>query len=431
MSDMSRVSILHIDADSFFASVEQAIHPEYRGKPVVTGRERGIASAMSYEAKAHGVTRGMPVGEVRRVCPQAIIVASDYETYSIFSRRMFEIVRRYTPTVEEYSIDECFADLSHAYDRACMHSRAVAVAIKRDLEVELGVPFSLGCGSTKVRAKVASKQAKPGGLVCIANGCEAKYFVSYPVDDIWGIGPQTALYLRQHGVETAGDLMVQHHAWVYEHLSKPYREIWHELQGVMVYPVDPYAERAYQSVRKTKTFTPPSSDHTFLFSQLSYNVENACIKLRRHGLRAHEATVLLKTQEFHTQRRRVELPVDTASPAEIVRAVEPAFEAVWKEGVLYRATGIVLHELTQTNIKQEDLFGEREQCYEKEKLYRTIDAVDGRYGKHTVFLGSSFQVARRGWHAGDRGGRAWRTRNTLPGESARKRLSIPYLGEVT
>lgn len=104
-------AILHIDGDSFFASCEVAKNPTLRGKPVITGKERGIVSAATYEAKARGVTRGMRLSEVRTVCPDAIILPSDYETYSIFSYRMYEIVRRYTPAVEEYSIDECFADL--------------------------------------------------------------------------------------------------------------------------------------------------------------------------------------------------------------------------------------------------------------------------------------------------------------------------------
>src|SRR3990167_814539 len=105
-------AILHVDGDSFFASCEIARNPKLRGKPVITGRERGIVSAMTYGVKARGVKRGMILSEARKICPDAVILPSDYETYSLFSERMYEIVRRYTPTVEEYSIDECFADLT-------------------------------------------------------------------------------------------------------------------------------------------------------------------------------------------------------------------------------------------------------------------------------------------------------------------------------
>jgi len=105
-------AIMHVDADAFFASCEQAANPKLRGKPVVTGKERGIASAVSYEAKARGVRRGMTIRDVKAICPEAIHLPSDYETYSLFSQRMFAIMRRYTPAVEEYSIDEAFCDLT-------------------------------------------------------------------------------------------------------------------------------------------------------------------------------------------------------------------------------------------------------------------------------------------------------------------------------
>ncbi|MCB1813923.1 MAG: hypothetical protein KDK04_19730 [Candidatus Competibacteraceae bacterium] len=105
-------AILHIDADAFFASCEQANNPSLRGKPVVTGKERGIASAVSYEAKALGIKRGMRIREIKKICPDAIHLPSDYETYSLYSQRVFAIVRRYTDRVEEYSIDECFAELT-------------------------------------------------------------------------------------------------------------------------------------------------------------------------------------------------------------------------------------------------------------------------------------------------------------------------------
>jgi nucleotidyltransferase/DNA polymerase involved in DNA repair len=105
-------AIVHIDGDAFFASCEQSRRPKLQGRPVVTGKERNIAASMSYEAKAAGVTRGMPLAEIRKICPDAVILPSDYETYSLLSKRFFAIVQRYTPDVEDYSIDECFADLT-------------------------------------------------------------------------------------------------------------------------------------------------------------------------------------------------------------------------------------------------------------------------------------------------------------------------------
>src|SRR6185437_16311598 len=142
-------AILHIDGDSFFASCEVAKDPSLRGKPVITGKERGIVSAATYEAKARGVKRGMMLADVKKICPDAIILPSDYETYSLFSQRMYAIVRRYTPEVEEYSIDECFADLTGMRRVNRMPYAAMAEAIKRELDHELGMTFSIGLSATK------------------------------------------------------------------------------------------------------------------------------------------------------------------------------------------------------------------------------------------------------------------------------------------
>src|SRR5215468_2815392 len=137
-------AILHIDGDAFFASCEQARRPKLQGQPVVTGKERGIAASMSYEAKARGVTRGMRIAEIRKICPDAVLLPSDYETYSLLSKRFYAIVRRFTSDVEEYSIDELFADIT-GYRRAYRASyEQIAARIKQDLDRELGFTFSVG-----------------------------------------------------------------------------------------------------------------------------------------------------------------------------------------------------------------------------------------------------------------------------------------------
>src|SRR5262245_19997609 len=150
-------AILHIDGDAFFASCEQARDPRLQGKPVVTGKERGIAASMSYEAKVYGITRGMRLSEIKRLCPDVILLPSDYETYSVLSKNFFTLVRRYTPDVEEYSIDECFADLTVLRRPLRMSYSNMAEAIKQDLDTSLGFTFSVGLAPNKVLAKIGSK----------------------------------------------------------------------------------------------------------------------------------------------------------------------------------------------------------------------------------------------------------------------------------
>src|SRR5665213_2550357 len=228
-------AIVHVDGDSFFASCEIAKDPRLQGKPVITGKERGIVSAMTYDVKARGVTRGMILSEARRICPDAIILASDYETYSLFSERMYEIVRRYSPMVEEYSIDECFADLTGLRRTLHMNYPQIAAAIKKDLQRELGITFSLGLSATKVLAKLGSKWKKPDGLTCIPLRDASMYLEKTLASDIWGIGPNTAAYLEKFGVRTAFDFAQKSEEWISQMVSKPYLELWRELNGEAAY----------------------------------------------------------------------------------------------------------------------------------------------------------------------------------------------------
>ena len=251
-------AILHLDADAFFASCEQAIHPELKGRPVITGKERGIVSAASYEAKAKGVKRGMRLFEVKKACPDAIIVPSDYETYSLFSVRMFEILRRFSPNVEEYSIDEAFVDITGM--RRSFHGSygTIAGKMQEAVEKELGITASIGVSLTKVLAKIGSKHKKPNGLTLIPGREIHLYLEKLPVEKIWGIGPNTSEFLGKFGIKTALEFARKDERFIQKHLSKPYQEIWHKLNRRSVYPVITESKSSYQSISKTKTFTPPS-----------------------------------------------------------------------------------------------------------------------------------------------------------------------------
>src|SRR5262245_18047542 len=156
-------AILHIDGDAFFASCEQSRRPKLQGRPVVIGKERGIVASMSYEAKARWFTRGMRLADIRKVCPEAVILPSDYETYSLLSKRFFAIVRRYTPDVAEYSIDECFADLTGLRRPLRMSYLTIAERMKKELEAELGFTFSVGLAQTPPTPCLPQCALKPNG----------------------------------------------------------------------------------------------------------------------------------------------------------------------------------------------------------------------------------------------------------------------------
>lgn len=423
-------AIMHIDGDAFFASCEVASHPELRGKPVVTGKERGIASAMTYEAKRMGVTRGMSIREIRKVCPQAIILPSDYETYSLYSKRMYEIVRRYTRAVEEYSIDECFADLTGMRIVHRMPYPDIAKRIKADLEKELGMTFSIGLAPNKVLAKVASKWKKPDGLTVLPGRLIETFLRDLPTEKIWGIGPNTSQFLAKQGVFTAMQFVNRPTEWVIANLAKPYQEIWRELRGEFVYPLSLEEKHDYSSISKTRTFTPPSKDSEYVFSQLSKNIENACIKARRHFLVSSDVSFFLKTQDFHYQGVEIKLTRATALPYEIVSVAREQFSKIFRANTLYRATGVVLSKLVKRNDDQLDLFGKVLCAQEVSSIYSESDKISKKYGKHTIFLGSSLLAMKEKSHAGERGDVARRSRELFKGETARRRIAIPYLGEV-
>lgn len=424
-------AILHVDGDCFFASCEIARDPRLRGKPVITGKERGIVSACTYDVKARGVKRGMILSEARKLVPEAVILPSDYETYSLFSERMYAIVRRYTPVVEEYSIDECFADLTGLRRSLRMSYPNMAVRIKGDLERELGMTFSIGLSASKVLAKVASKWQKPDGLTVIPLSGAEKYLGKWASHDVWGIGHNTAAYLAKFGIRTALDFAKRDEAWVRAHLSKPFQEIWRELHGEVVFELTTEKKTTYQSISKTKTFTPPSSDPRFVFSQLSKNIENACIKARRWHLASPEAFFFLKTQDFKYHGCELKLSHATGAPQDILVAVSEYFPRVFRRGTLYRTTGITLMKLQDAAAIQLDLFGRAKKTEGLLRIFESIDELSAKYGKHVVFLGSSFQAMQFGSHLGTRGDTPLRTKELFKGETPRRRLAIPMLGEVS
>jgi len=423
-------AILHVDGDAFFASCEVAKNPSLRGKPVVTGKERGIASSMTYEAKARGVTRAMRLSEIKKICPDVIILPSDYETYSLYSERMYEIVRRYTNAVEEYSIDECFADLTGMRRPNRMSYEEMAIRIKHDLDTELGMTFSVGLAMNKVTAKIASKWKKPSGLTIIPGRNLHLYLSKWPIGKIWGIGANTENYLTKQGIRTSLDFAVKSPEWVKAHLSKPFQEIHRELNGASVYPLTLGEKHDYASISKTRTFTPPSKDKSFVFSQLSKNIENACIKLRRHHLFTKRFAFFLKTQDFHHHALELRLSEGICVPEKIIESVREVWNTIYRDDIHYRATGVILMELSHEHVSTIDMFGQSRILEDVRKIHEAVDLLSDRYGKHSVFLGSSFRAMNDAAHRGPRAETSERRKNLLRGETKRKRIGIPFLGKV-
>ena len=187
----------------------------------------------------------------------------------------------------------------------------------------------------------------------------------------------------------------------------------------------------YHTIQKVKTFTPPSGNRGLVFAQLAKNLENACVKLRKHQLATERVLIFLRSQDFHDTGREIDLSRPTSFPNDILRVVSPAFEDLCASGTRYRATGVILSKLSEAYYGQLDLFGEVIRLQRLSHLYESVDTLREKYGKHTVFLGASFLAHTQAQHDGARGQLPERQRDLLPGETARKRLGIPmFMGEV-
>ncbi len=418
-------AIIHIDGDAFFTSCEEAIHPELRGKPLITGGERGIVACASYAAKRIGIKRGVPLHEARKIFPSLIILPSDYETYSLFSRRMFAIMRRFTPDVEEYSIDEAFSDITGM--RRALHSsyEGIALQMKETIERELGITVSVGLSITKVLAKVASKYQKPEGMTVIKGRNIAQYLNDLPVGKIWGIGPATTNYLAKLGIRTALAFAQLPEKTVRAKFTKPGVEIWQELRGESVYPVTSEEKSSYASISKTKTFAPPTSDANYLFAQLMRNMESVCIKARRYTLASRKIAVFLKKQNFETVARETALSRPCSCPLEFSDVVRDLFNACYHPCGLYRATGVILLDLVADSNLQYTLFDNSVQAEKIKDLYGVADELGQKFGKHTVHLGSSHLIEKLG--KGRRGLPTIREQTQLHGETRRRHLALPLL----
>ncbi len=420
-------AILHVDVDAFFVSCEQAINPELKGRPVITGKERGIVSAASYEAKTKGIKRAMRLFEAKKVCPDVVTLPSDYETYSLFSVRLFEILRSFSPDVEEYSIDEAFVDLTGLRRKFHGSYRHIAEKIRRTVERELDITVSVGVSLTKVLAKIASKHEKPNGLTVIAGKDIHRYLADLPVQKVWGIGANTTAFLKKLGINSALEYAKKDERFIKKHLSKPYVEIWNELNGRSVYPVVIESKDDYKSISKFKTFTPPSDDETFIYAQLSKNLENACIKARRYSLAASKLVVILRQQDFRNIVIKLKLSRPSAYPAELFDILRKCFSRVYRSKTLYRSTGVVLSGLESAQRFQYSLFDDVLKIEKFSRIYNVVDEISKKFGKHSLCHASSLPTKLQTQHEGERGDIPRRKKELFMGENKRQRLGLPLL----
>jgi DNA polymerase-4 len=375
----ARVSepILHVDLDAFYASVEVLKDPSLAGKPVVVGGAgtRGVVMSASYEARAYGIRNAMPAVRARRMCPDAVFVPPDFESYQAHSNRFREILLAITPAVEPISLDEAFLDVSGAY-LLFGAPAAIAEKVRRDVRDGIGIACSVGVGPTKLIAKLASRDAKPDGLVAIASADVDTFLTPLPVRALWGVGEKTAELLSRLGVRTVGDLgrtppavlgrlVGDHHATNLNELARGV-----DPRGVVAY-------EAPKSVSHEETFDRDLDDHRELLREILALTQKVGARLREDGYRARTVTLKVRLANFTTltRSRTTDPPTDVAADlyhhaSEMFRALPGARRRVRLLGVA--ATGLVPAGEQQLALLRGERWSEVE---------RAVDRIDRRFGR--------------------------------------------------
>lgn len=313
-------TILHLDLDAFYASVEQLDDPSLRGRPVIVGgtSDRGVVCAASYEARRFGVRSAMPTARARRLCPQAVFLRPRFDRYGELSDRIFDVYRRYTPLVEPLSLDEAFLDVSASRS---LHGDgpAIARAIRAAVRAEAGLTVSAGVAEVKMAAKIATDFGKPDGLTVVPTGGVAAFLAPLPIGRLWGVGEVTEAALRRLGVATIGDLARLPEAALASVIGAERAHGLRELAGGRDdREVSP--DEGLKSVGGEETFDADVRGEEALARCLLAQAARVGRRLRAHGLRGRVVTLKVKYADFTLVTRRATLPAPTDDDRAIYRA---------------------------------------------------------------------------------------------------------------
>jgi len=386
-SALAQTSILHVDMDAFFVSVELLERPELRGKPVVVGGrpdQRGVVSAASYEARKYGIHSAMPLRTAGRLCPHAVFLDGHHDKYSEWSDRVAAILAKFSPIVEMVSIDEAYLDLAGT-ER--LHGPPLAAADKllRTITQATGLPCSAGLATTRLVAKVASDQAKPRGLVWVAPGREERFLAPLPVRKIPGIGEVTERALRAMGIETVEQIA----ALPQEKLETVFGQwgtaLYRKARGGDSYEFVIDAEP--RSISHNHTFGEDTEDSNALCAMLSHLSQKASKRLREAGLATRTLSLTIRYAGFETHTRSKTLTEPTRLDADIFAAFQELFRVHRDLRRKIRLLGVSLSGLTHGN-EQLDLL-EAERRAKLEKLTSAADRLRDRFGFNKVQFGGS------------------------------------------
>jgi DNA polymerase-4 len=374
--------IIHVDLDAFFASVEELLNPELRGKPIIVGgdpRSRGVVSSASYAARAYGVRSAMPVARALRLCSQAVLVPPRHGEYGKRSRAVMEVLEQITPLVEQVSIDEAFLDVTGCEG---LFGPVIEIGrlIQRRISEEQHLPASLGIAASKLVAKIACDAGKPRGLVMVQPGEEQVFLAPLAIEKLWGVGKVMGARLRAHGVRTICDLLT----WPEERLVQAFGQLGRGLylgtRGIDLSPVRVSHER--RSISQERTFARDVGDGAVFQRLLLQMSEDLASSLRGHHMVAQTVRIKLRYPDFSTITRQTTLPRPADQADLILAAARELLARNWREGQLLRLVGVAVSGLLDGGGYQLSLF---EQIDRRQiRLDQALDEIRVRYGSRAI-----------------------------------------------
>jgi DNA polymerase-4 len=321
--------IIHVDLDAFFTSVEELLDPSLKGKPIIVGADpklRGVVATASYAARRYGVHSAMPSRTAGRLCPLGIFLPVRKEVYQEYSQKVMAIFRGYSPLVEKVSIDEAFLDVTQK-NAPFSHALDIGHDIQDRIRSQIGLPCSVGIGTNKLVAKIASDLRKPQGFVAVPPGQERKFLAPLPVGRLWGVGPRTESFLKSMGIRTIGDLS-QVSSEKLSFLGKRGAILWRQSQGLDEREVE--VQRPIKSVGREHTFNEDTEDQKEVEATLTSLVLSVSDELSRLGFKGRTITLKLRYPDFTTHTFSKTQHEATSSKETIQEQILWLFHSHWE-----------------------------------------------------------------------------------------------------
>ena len=370
-------SILHLDLDTFFVSVERLMDSRLSGKPIIIGGtgDRGVVAACSYETRKFGVHSAMPMRMARELCPEAIVIRGNSANYSKYSNLVTDVIREDVPVYEKTSVDEFYVDLT-GMDRFFGNFK-FASELRDNVIRETGLPISFGLSINKTVSKVATGEAKPNNKIYVQKGLERPFLAPLSVRKIPMVGEKTYQTLRNLGVRRIKTLQEMPLEMMQSVMGKHGSIIWHKAQGVDQSPVLPYQER--KSISTERTFAKDTIDIVKLEGIIVAMTENLAYQLRRGDKLTSCITVKIRYSDFNTHTLQARIPY-TAADHILIPKVKELFKRLYDRRLLVRLIGVRCSHLVGGGY-QMNLFEESE---EMSNLYSAMDHIRQRFGDRSV-----------------------------------------------